>query len=197
MSRIPDDVIEQVRDSADLLEIIGESVELKRTGTDYRGPCPFHGGTHRNFAVIPKKGIFYCYVCHEGGDAFSYLMKRFGMDYPTAVREVARRVGITIPEQAEQAGPDPREPLFSAVAVVQDWFATQLRELPEAKTARGYLQERHWDLQEAIPLGLGYAPRGPALQVAMRELGLDEDVLVEAGVVVRRDDGGSYPRFRD
>ena len=197
MSRIPDDVIEQVRDSADLLEIIGESVELKRTGTDYRGPCPFHGGTHRNFAVIPKKGIFYCYVCHEGGDAFSYLMKRFGMDYPTAVREVARRVGITIPEQVEQAGPDPREPLFSAVAVVQDWFATQLRELPEAKTARGYLQERHWDLQEAIPLGLGYAPRGPALQVAMRELGIDEDVLVEAGVVVRRDDGGSYPRFRD
>lgn len=197
MSRIPDDVIEQVRDSADLLEIIGESVELKRTGTDYRGPCPFHGGTHRNFAVIPKKGIFYCYVCHEGGDAFSYLMKRFGMDYPTAVREVARRVGITIPEQAEQAGPDPREPLFSAVAVVQDWFATQLRELPEAKTARGYLQERHWDLQEAIPLGLGYAPRGPALQVAMRELGIDEDVLVEAGIVVRRDDGGSYPRFRD
>ena len=197
MSRIPDDVIEQVRDSVDLLDLIGESVELKRTGTDYRGPCPFHGGTHRNFAVIPKKGIFYCYVCHEGGDAFSYLMKRFGMDYPSAVREVARRVGITIPEQVEQAGPDPREPLFSAVAVVQDWLATQLRELPEAKTARAYLQERHWDLQEAIPLGLGYAPRGPALQEAMRELGVDEDVLVEAGVVVRRDDGGSYPRFRD
>ena len=197
MSRIPDDVIEQVRDSVDLLELVGESVELKRTGTDYRGPCPFHGGTHRNFAVIPKKGIFYCYVCHEGGDAFSYLMKRFGMDYPSAVREVARRVGITIPEQAEQAGPDPREPLFSAVAVAQDWFATQLRELPEAKTARAYLQERHWDLQEAIPLGLGYAPRGPALQEEMRKLGIDEDVLVETGVVVQRDDGGSYPRFRD
>lgn len=197
MSRIPDDVIEQVRDTADLLDLVGESVDLKRTGTDYRGACPFHGGTHRNFAVIPKKGIFYCYVCHEGGDAFSYLMKRFGMDYPSAVREVARRVGITIPEQTEQAGPDPREPLFSAVAVAQDWFATQLRELPEAKIARAYLQERHWDLQEAVPLGLGYAPRGPALQEAMRKLGIDEDVLVEAGVIVRRDDGGTYPRFRD
>ena len=69
MSLIPDDVIEQVREAADLVGIIGEQVELKRTGADYRGPCPFHGGTHRNFAVIPKKGMFYCFVCHEAGEA--------------------------------------------------------------------------------------------------------------------------------
>ena len=196
MSRIPDEVIEQVRDSADLIEIVSESADLKRTGTDYRGPCPFHGGTHRNFAVIPKKGIFYCYVCHEGGDVFSYLMKRFGMDYPTAVREVARRVGMTIPEYTERQGPDPREPLFSAVAVAQEWFATQLRELPEAKAARAYLQKRQWDLETAIPLGLGYAPRGNAFLDAARELGIDEAVLIEAGLMARREDGGSYPRFR-
>jgi len=97
---IPDDVIEQVRDAADLVGIVGETVELKRTGADYRGRCPFHGGTHRNFAVIPKKGMFYCFVCHEAGDVFTYFMKRLGMDYPTAVREVARRVGITIPERS-------------------------------------------------------------------------------------------------
>ena len=115
MSMIPDEIVEQVRDSADLVGIIGEAVELKRTGADYRGPCPFHGGTHRNFAVIPKKGRYYCFVCHESGDVFSWLMKRLGMDYPTAVREVARRVGITIPERAARAGPDPLEPLFGAV----------------------------------------------------------------------------------
>ena len=83
---IPDETIEQVRDSADIVGLIGESVQLKRTGTDYRGPCPFHGGTHRNFTVIPKKGRYYCFVCHESGDVFSWLMKRFGMDYPGAVR---------------------------------------------------------------------------------------------------------------
>ena len=94
MSMIPDEIIEQVRDAADVISIIGESVDLKRTGSDWRGPCPFHGGTHRNFAVIPKKGLFYCYVCHEAGDVFSFYMKRLGMDYPTAVREVARRVGV-------------------------------------------------------------------------------------------------------
>ena len=120
---IPDDVIEQVRDTADIVSIVGDSVDLKRTGSDYRGPCPFHGGTHRNLAVIPKKGMFYCYVCHEAGDVFSFFMKRFGMDYPTAVREVARKVGIVIPERSERQGPDPYEPLYSAAAVAQDWFA--------------------------------------------------------------------------
>ena len=114
MSMIPEDIIEQVRESADVIGIIGESVELKRTGADWRGPCPFHGGRNRNFAVIPQKGLFYCYKCHEAGDVFSYLMKRFGMDYPTAVRDVARRSGIVIPERAAQAGPDPNEPLYGA-----------------------------------------------------------------------------------
>ena len=114
MSMIPDETIEQVRDSTDIVGLIGESVALKRTGSDYRGPCPFHGGTNRNFAVIPKKGRYYCFVCHESGDVFSWFMKRHGMDYPTAVREAARRTGIVIPERAERAGPDPHEPLYSA-----------------------------------------------------------------------------------
>src|SRR4026209_2466351 len=101
---IPDDLIEQIRDAADLVELIGEAVQLKRQGSDWRGPCPFHGGTHRNFAVIPNKGMYYCYVCHEAGDVFTYLMKRQGLDYPTAVREAARRVGIVVPEGGRAAG---------------------------------------------------------------------------------------------
>ena len=121
MSRIPDETIEQVRDAADLIAIIGESVELKRTGTDYRGACPFHGGAHRNFAVIPRKGMYYCYVCHAAGDIFTYLMKRYGMDYPTAVRQVASRVGIVIPEETQRTGPDPREPLYSALSTAHDF----------------------------------------------------------------------------
>src|SRR6266571_58911 len=88
---IPDDVIETVREAADLVGIIGEHVELRRTGADYRGPCPFHGGTHRNFAVIPKKGMFYCFVCHEAGDVFTFFMKKLGMDYPSAVQRVPIR----------------------------------------------------------------------------------------------------------
>ena len=195
MSLIPDDVIEQVREAADIVGIIGEHVELKRTGADYRAPCPFHGGTHRNFAVIPRKGMYYCFVCHEGGDVFTFFMKKLGMDYPTAVREVARRVGITIPERGP-TGPDPREPLYSAVAAAADWFARALRESPEAQVARDYLTTRHLDLETVQPLGLGYAPRNKAFLDAMKGLGVRDEVLLEAGLLARREDGTLAPRFR-
>ena len=193
---IPDEIVEQVRDSADLVGIIGEAVELKRTGADYRGPCPFHGGTHRNFAVIPKKGRYYCFVCHESGDVFSWLMKRLGMDYPTAVREVARRVGIVIPERAARAGPDPLEPLFGAVAVAQDWFTRQLLESTEAAGAREYLEGREVPIDTAAVHGLGFAPPGKAFLDAMATLGIEQRVLVEAGLAAVRDDGSVIPRFR-
>jgi DNA primase len=196
VSMIPDEIVEQVRDSADLVGIIGEAVELKRTGSDYRGPCPFHGGTHRNFAVIPKKGRYYCFVCHESGDVFSWLMKRLGMDYPTAVREVARRVGIVIPERAARAGPDPLEPLFGAVAVAQDWFTRQLLESAEAKGARDYLESREVPLDTSALYGIGFAPPGRAFLAAMAELGLEQKVLIDAGLAAVRDDGGVIPRFR-
>jgi DNA primase len=195
VSLIPDDVIEQVREAADIVGIIGEHVELKRTGADFRAPCPFHGGTHRNFAVIPRKGMFYCFVCHEAGDVFTFFMKKLGMDYPTAVREVARRVGIPIPERGP-TGPDPHEPLYGAVAAAADWFARQLRESPEADVARQYLASRHVDLETALPLGLGYAPRGQAFLDAMKGLGLRDDVLLEAGLLAKREDGTLVARFR-
>ncbi|HEU5260603.1 MAG TPA: DNA primase, partial [Gemmatimonadales bacterium] len=161
------------------------------------GPCPFHGGTHRNFAVIPRKGMFYCFVCHEAGDVFTFFMKRLGMDYPTAVREVARRVGITIPERGPSGGgPDPREPLFNAVAAAADWFARQLRESPGGDVARHYLASRRLDLETVLPLGLGYAPKGKGLLDAMKGLGVREEVLLEAGLLVKREDGTLAPRFR-
>jgi DNA primase len=196
MSMIPDDVIEQVRDSADLVGLIGESVNLKRTGSDYRGPCPFHGGKNRNFAVIPKRGMYYCFVCHESGDVFRWLMKRFGMDYPTAVRDVARRSGIVIPETGGRSGPDPLEPLYSAVAAAHDWFGRQLLEKPEGQEARDYLGGRAISLEQAGEHGLGWAPQASAFTAAMNELGIEQGVLLECGLLGQREDGSIVPRFR-
>ena len=196
MSLIPDEIIDQIRDAVDLIGLIGESVELKRTGSDWRGPCPFHGGTNRNFAVIPKKGRYYCFVCKESGDAFSWLMKRTGIDYPTAVRELARRTGITVPERTERTGPDPREPLFNALSAAQDWFHRQLIERPEAQPARDYLAGRGLDLETVAPFGLGYAPRDGSFQAAMTALGVKPAVLLEAGLLVQREDQSIAPRFR-
>ena len=198
MSRIPDELIEQVRDSADLVGLVGEAVQLKRTGSDWRGPCPFHGGQHRNFAVIPRKGMYYCYVCHAAGDVFTFVMKRHGLDYPGAVREVARRTGITIPEPAGAggAGPDHREPLHTALAAAQEWFSARLREDPEARRAREYLEQREIPLETAGEFGLGYAPRGEGFREAMGTLGIAEPTLLDAGLLHRREDGTVTPRFR-
>jgi DNA primase len=195
MSLIPDDVIDQVREAADLVAIIGEHVELKRSGADYRGPCPFHGGTHRNFAVIPKKSLYHCFVCHESGDIFTFFMKKLGMDYPTAVREVARRVGITIPDRATPAGPDPREPLYAAIAAAADWYARQLAAAPEAEPARRYLASRDIAPEIAAAQGLGYAPKGAAFLDAMKSLGVRPEVLLDAGLVAKREDGTLGARF--
>jgi DNA primase len=139
--------------------------------------------------------MYYCFVCHEGGDVFTFFMKKLGMDYPTAVREVARRVGIAIPERGP-TGPDPREPLYEAVAAAADWFARQLRDSPEAQVARDYLASRHLELEVVLPLGLGYAPRSNALLDAMKGLGVRDAVLLEAGLLVKREDGTLLPRLR-
>src|SRR5438552_15337667 len=119
------------------------------------------------------------------------------MNYPTAVREVARRVVITIPDRGP-TGPDPRDPLFSAVAAAADWFARQLRESPEADVAREYLASRQLELDTVLPLGLGYAPRGKAFLDAMKGLGLRDEVLLEAGLGVKREGGEAplVPRVR-
>ncbi|MCH7490010.1 MAG: DNA primase [Gemmatimonadetes bacterium] len=194
MTAIPDEVIEQVRDSADVVHIIGEHVDLRRTGADFRGPCPFHGGTKRNLAVIAKKQMFYCFVCHEGGDVFAFYMKHLGMDYPTAVREVAAKVGVIIPDRPT-GGPDPREPLFSAVAVAAEWYAKRLRESPDGEEARAYLAKRGFSGEGLDVLGLGFAPKGGVFLEAMGRLGVSEDSLLEAGLVVRREDGSLRPRF--
>jgi DNA primase len=193
---IAPELIEQIRDASDIVGLIGEHVELKRTGSDFRGPCPFHGGTHRNFSVVPRKQMYHCFVCHESGDVFTFYMKRFGLDYPTAVREIAAKVGITVPDE-RTVGPDPNEPLYSALGAAADWYARRLREGADAGAAREYLDGRGLDVAVRDQYQLGYAPsRGDELSEALRGLGIEEDVLRRAGLLVERDDKTLAPRFR-
>jgi len=193
---IAPELIEQIRDAADIVAIVGASVELKRTGSDWRGPCPFHGGTHRNFSVVPRKQMYHCFVCHESGDVFTYLMKRFGLDYPTAVREIAAKVGITVPD-VRTSGPDPNEPLYSALGTAADWFARRLREADDARMARDYLDSRELDEAARDQYQLGFAPsRGEELLEALKGLGVEDDVVRKAGLVTEREDKAVVPRFR-
>ena len=197
---ISDETVERVREAADIVRIIGEHVNLRRTGSDYRGPCPFHQGTHRNFSVSPKKGIYYCFVCHEGGDVFTFLQKRLGMDWPTAVRHVAEKVGIVVEEvQRRREGTDPRQPVWDINSAAADYFRTLLWDDEQGRAARDYLSLRGVGRDVADRFGLGFAPRdADAMRSHFNALGIEDERLLSAGLLVQRDEGGELrPRFRN
>lgn len=199
---ISDETIERVREAADIVQIIGEHVNLKRTGADFRGPCPFHQGTHRNFSVSPKKGIYYCFVCHEGGDVFTFLQKRLGMEWPAAVRHVAERVGIEVKEVDTRGGTqdkDAREPFWELNAAAASWFRTMLWDETVGKPARDYLALRRVSREIADRYGLGFAPRDlDAMREHLNALGYDNNRLIETGLLVTREETNELrPRFRN
>ncbi len=196
---IPDEVVDEVRQAADIVQLISEYVDLKRAGADYRGPCPFHQGKHRNFSVSPKRERYYCFVCHEGGDIFDFVRKRFGLDFVGAVKHVAQRSGVDVRETESQRNePDDRERLWEANAAAADWFRVRLWEDDVGREARSYLESREIPREAAEQFGLGFAPRGgAALLTHLHTIGFTDDVLLDAGLLFRREgDGSVRPRFR-
>ncbi|MFL5630146.1 MAG: DNA primase [Gemmatimonadaceae bacterium] len=197
---IPDEVVEQVRDAADIVQIIGEYVNLKRAGSDFRGPCPFHQGTHRNFSVSPKKRMYYCFVCHEGGDVFRFLQKRVGVEWPAAVKLVGEKSGIEVREvDTRREGPDPREPLWEVNATAAAYFQKILWDDPLGAPARDYLAQRDISREVAEQFGIGFAPREIGLlRNYMTTLGFDETRLIAAGLLIKgEDETEPRPRFRN
>lgn len=196
---IPEEIVEQVSQQADIVAIIGEHVKLKKTGSVWRGPCPFHQGTNANFSVMPRGG-YTCFVCGEKGTVFTFVQKRLGMSFPEAVKYVGAKCGIEVVEvQKHREGPDPREPLWELHGTVAEFFSHALWETPEGAPARAYLKDREVGRATADRFGLGYAPRDPgALRAHLQGLGVPEDRAVAAGLLLRRDEGeGLRPRFRD
>lgn len=181
---IPDGLVEEVRQRADLVEMVSEHTRLKRSGRTWRGPCPLHGGEGPNFSVDPAKNLFKCFTCGESGDVFSFPMKMLGMGFLDAVRFVAQRCGVEIPEDtAEEEREDPNAPLHEANAFAADWFRKQL--LGDAgSSAREYLVRRGIDADASERFGLGWAPESwNALSEAARRQGVSQDVLLMLGLV--------------
>jgi DNA primase len=196
---IPDEDVERVRESADIVQIIGEHVNLRRVGADWRGPCPFHQGTHRNFSVSQRKRMYYCFVCHAGGDVFNFLQKRLGLDWPSAVRAVAEKSGIEIREiESRREGPDPREPVWEVNAAAAEYFQRVLWEEDLGQAAREYLAKRNVSREAAERFGLGFAPREIGLlRGYLNTLGYDDARLLSAGLLMQREEAEEpRPRFR-
>lgn len=196
---IPDDVVEQVSQQADIVAIIGEHVRLKKTGSVWRGPCPFHQGTNANFSVVPGRG-YTCFVCGEKGSVFTFVQKRLGMSFAEAVKYVGEKAGIEVQEvERKREGPDPREPMWELQATVGEFFQRVLWNAPGAAAAREYLASRDVSRALAEKFGLGFAPKEVgAMRAHLNGLGYDDARLLSAGLLVKREEQEEpRPRFRD
>jgi len=193
-------LLDEIRSRADILEIVGQVVKLKRSGGEnWKGLCPFHTEKTPSFTVNPKRNIYHCFGCGAGGDAFSFLMRQERVAFPEAVRTLADRAGVALPD-ASQRAPEvdgKLEPLRRAMALAAEFYTRSLWE-PGGEKARAYLEERGVDPEVAKRFGLGYAPESwNALLGVMGRQGIGEEVLVQAGLILARQNGpGFYDRFR-
>ena len=192
---IPDSIIEEVRNRADLVELVSEHTRLKRSGKTFRGPCPLHGGEGPNFSVDPSKNVFKCFTCGEAGDVFSFPMKHLGMNFLEAVRFVAERVGVEIPDEREERREvDPYERHYEVNAFAADWFRRRLWEGDEGAAARAYLESRGIGTEAAERFGLGWAPgEWTAFGDAARRQGIPNEILLSLGLVKESTRGGREP----
>jgi len=198
MAVYPTAVIDDIRAAVDLVELVGRFVNLRKAGQNWKGLCPFHAEKTPSFMVNPRKGIFHCFGCGVGGDAFGFLMRQDRLSFPEAVRALARTAGIPLPE--ERAGGEPgREQLLRAMELAAGFFAEQLAKPPGAG-ARAYLGQRGIDSAVATRFGLGYAPASwNALHDFLNGQGVSDDTLVTVGLAIAREGqrGGVYDRFRN
>ncbi len=196
-----ENTVQLIKETADIVAIIGECVTLQRSGANLKGLCPFHAEKTPSFMVNPDRRSFHCFGCGEGGDVLSFMMKYHRLTFPEALQELARRYQITLPEKAlsaeEQAQARQREALAMVTERAAAIYHRLLLDSPEAEPARRYLEERAIPAEIITAFQLGFAP--DRWDFLAKELH-DEATLraaEQAGLLVRRERGGHYDRFRN
>lgn len=180
-------------------EVVGQYVNLKRSGSNLFGLCPFHGEKTPSFSVAPDKGIYYCFGCHKGGGVINFEMEIEGLSYPDAVRALAQRVGMEVPDDGEyQSRYRKQERLWALSKEAARFFVSQLYAPAGAEGLR-YAQSRGMSKRTLTRFGIGFAPsNGNAFRNAMRDKGYTDEEMKEAGLVaVSQKNGDLYVWFRN
>jgi DNA primase len=196
----PQSFIDDVRAAADIVTVISDYVSLRKMGAAYKGLCPFHGEKTPSFNVNRDRGFFHCFGCGVGGDVFKFIELQEKVGFTDAVRQLAQRFGIPIPElEADEQGRESaaeREALLKIHEVAALYFREQL-EAPGGARVRDYLKNRGLTSETIATLGLGFAPPArDALRQRLLKQGFSAGVIVKSGLVSRRDDGSEIDRFR-
>ena len=180
-------------------DVVGQYVSLRRSGSNLFGLCPFHGEKTASFSVAPDKGMYYCFGCHKGGGSINFMMELEGLSYPDAVRSLAKRVGMEVPEDEQyQSRYRAQERLWGLHKEAARFFHSKLY-APEGKAALEYAIGRGMPKSTLINFGIGYAPSTwTSLVDAMRKKGYTDEELKESGLVtVSKKNGNLFDRFRD
>jgi DNA primase len=199
---IPQSFIQELLARVDVVEIVGRYVQLKKGGANFMGLCPFHGEKSPSFSVSPSKQFFHCFGCGKNGNAIGFLMEHAGMSFPEAVEDLARQVGMQVPQ--DETSPEDRaraaqqrERQQTLSDVLEKAGAAYRKHLKTSPRAVEYLKGRGLSGEIAKAFGLGYAPEGwRSLASVFPQY--DDPLLVESGLVIHNEDEDKrYDRFRD
>ena len=197
--RIPEHKIDEIRAAADIIDVVSGFVRLKKTGRNFTGLCPFHREKTPSFNVNPERGIFKCFGCGKGGNVFTFLMEIEHISFLDAVDTLAERYGIAL---ERQGGPSKEtreeiESMFEANRIAARFFYDTLQG-DRGKQGREYFESRDWNTETQRTFGLGFAPDDwHAFLHYAREKDVSEDVLEATGLIIRKDTGKTYDRFRN
>jgi DNA primase len=192
---IPQHFIDDLIARADIVEVLGSRIQLKKAGREYKAVCPFHDEKTPSFTVSPVKGFFHCFGCGAHGTALGFLMQHDHLDFPDAVESLARMMGIQVPREESQRPARRYDELFECMGRAERYFQEELK---THDPAVAYLKERGIDGATAKRFGIGYAP--PGWSQLLDRFGTSRESverLLAAGLIIRKDNGSHYDRFRD
>jgi DNA primase len=198
VAMIAPETLELIRSRLDIVELVGECVQLTRAGRNMKGRCPFHQERTPSFIVSPERQTFHCFGCGEGGDAFSFVMKTENLTFVESAEKLAERVGVKV-EASKTLSVDDRLRLRmkEALEFAAQHYAAILKKDPSAEAARKYVASRHLNASSVDGFQLGYAPRqGNLVQAALKK-GFEEEILLKAGLAARRAEGTLRDYFFD
>ncbi len=199
---IPEEKIAEIKEKASIVEVISDFVSLKKAGKNYLGLCPFHSERTPSFTVNEEKGIFHCFGCGAGGNLFNFLMRASQLSFPEAVKTVASRYGVVIPEremsEEEKRRRSLKERLFEANEIAAEYYHQVLLSKREGKEGREYLKNREISEETIREHRLGFAPAAwDSLAVFLRSKEVPSALAETLGLILpRKEGGGFYDRFR-
>jgi DNA primase len=195
-------VIDEVKQKLDIVQVVSDSVKLQKAGRNYKAPCPFHSEKNPSFFVFPEKQSWHCFgACGSGGDIFSFIMKKEGVDFAQALRLLANKAGVPLVNEItpkRQAQNKERDQLFEINETAAAYFHHILLHTSTAEAAKGYITRRGLSIETVKDFQIGYAPEGwDTLKQYLHGKGCTEAEMLNAGLLVERDGKNNYDRFRN